>query len=221
MAHRIGPHLKALHDAAKEETRTIGSSADRVAYRRQVNPKGDNTIIPDPQLFCALDTPRIPTGNTVPIPSISECAVHLELLEVFYHLRVQVLQSTELDATFGIHPNKKTVFRPNYSKGKYEPVQLKDATFEGRRAAKWPYFLDLASARFMRWAEEMERAAMAGGSEEPPERIPYLPPLGTYLPKAVGYKGSGFRANRAALGRYSHGVARAATESPAIWKILR
>ncbi|EEQ31084.1 hypothetical protein McanMca71_003630 [Microsporum canis] len=167
MAHTIGPHLNALHNAGKDEIRRIAASTSRGASQ---GGRRNDVKIPDPRLFQALGAAPIPTDCTVPIPSISECAVHLELLEVFYYLRVRVLQSTELDAAFGVCPNKRTVFRKNYSSRTYEPVVLRDGTFEARRRAKWRYFLDLAVMRFMRWAR-------ARGLEGETARSPLLPPL--------------------------------------------
>ncbi|KAF3481518.1 uncharacterized protein GIQ15_04277 [Arthroderma uncinatum] len=167
MAHTIGPHLGALHDAAACEIRRIAASASRGACRRRNDVK-----IPDSRLFQGLGTSSMPKDCTVPIPSVGECAVHLELLELFYYLQVRVLQSTELDAAFGIHPDKKTVFRKNYSSRRYEPVVLRDKTFETRRKAKWHCFLDLAVLRFIRWAIKIDEAMESKGI-----RIPLLPPL--------------------------------------------
>ncbi|RDH16627.1 hypothetical protein M747DRAFT_286519 [Aspergillus niger ATCC 13496] len=69
--------------------------------RRLLGETTQITSIPPPDLFKTLSfelNDASPTqGSKNDIPTIGECAVHLELLEVFRNLRIQVIQSKELD----------------------------------------------------------------------------------------------------------------------------
>ncbi|KAI1424341.1 hypothetical protein F5Y12DRAFT_785476 [Xylaria sp. FL1777] len=42
------------------------------------------------------------------LPSVAECATHLELLQAFRHLRIEVQSSRRLDEVFGIKPENRT-----------------------------------------------------------------------------------------------------------------
>jgi hypothetical protein len=148
-----------------------------VATLPEENPKIPNPVLCD---FASQDT----TAPEARLPTVAECAAHLELLEAFYHLRQQVLASTALETVLGIKPEPRTVFRNKYQgyrRGyRQEAVKLRDESFEARRAGKWPFFLSLAAARFLCWIEiiggEFDRATSTDRAE-----LPHLPPLGKIL----------------------------------------
>jgi hypothetical protein len=103
--------------------------------------------IPAPALFEFLLGQQQASGpdNDLLLPTISDCAAHLELLESLYTLRQRVLQSTKLDAVFGIQEHRHTVVR----KGK--TVRLRDATLSDRRQPKWKCFVEWSVVRFLLW----------------------------------------------------------------------
>jgi hypothetical protein len=100
--------------------------------------------------------------------------VHLQLLEKFVALKQKVLTSNALDRAFAIVPKEKLVTRG----GKRQPQA--DETFKARQAVKWPIFIRLAAARFVKWwfrygpilQTQDNGLRMAENS---------LPPLGTLL----------------------------------------
>ena len=131
----------------------------------------DQPVIPKPEIFDALDNP---TADPTALPTTAECAVHLQLLEKFVALKQKVLTSNRLDRAFAIVPKDELV-----TKGGKRQVQA-DKTFKARQAVKWPIFVRLAAARFLRWwctcspivHPQGDRLRMAETS---------LPPLGTSL----------------------------------------
>lgn len=138
----------------------------------------ENPKIPEPGLFDFASEDS--EDDTTRLPTVAECAAHLELLEAFYHVRLKVLSSTTLDATLGIKPERRTVYRKTKRayRRRYsiQEVKLRDDTFQERRKAKWPFYLALATARFLRWIEAVER-----GLHDPrvsKGTLLYLPPIG-------------------------------------------
>lgn len=142
--------------------------------------------IPEPGLFnfasegSKIDTERLPT--------VAECAAHLELLEAFYHIRLRVLSSTTLDAVLGIKPEPRTVYRTTkrgYRRGySKRAVKLRDDTFQERRKAKWLFYLALATVRFLRWIEAAEMELHE--SEVSRGTLLNLPPIGRLYRDVVG-----------------------------------
>jgi len=140
----------------------------------------DQPIIPPASLFSTLQPS---TAELKGLPSVAECAVHLELLEAFLILKQKVLTSNALDRTFGLVP-KDMIHTVN---GKKE--RKRDPGFEARRNVKWPIFLRIASARFLKWFSSLSRimADEAGVGYEEWEQdegrnvqltVDTLPPLG-------------------------------------------
>ena len=103
---------------------------------------GEEPVIPKPEIFDALHNPA---ENPAALPTIAECAVHLQLLEKFVALKQKVLTSNRLDRAFAIIPKDELV-----TKGGKREIQA-DQTFKERQAVKWPIFVRFASARFLRW----------------------------------------------------------------------
>ncbi|KAK3306020.1 uncharacterized protein B0T15DRAFT_534087 [Chaetomium strumarium] len=188
MALLDAPHLKALHEHGKGDAWHIDSicrrldlndpwsfHAGRTVYRK-AETKDEELVVPAPHLFTSLSSSSVSgSPDAVVLPSVAQCAVHLELLEVFFKLRSDILHSTALETTFGIKQSHRTVYQRVYGKPIRQPVKLKDPMWDEKRRKKWPYFLTLAVARFEIWAEKA--AATLVGEKEEAVQLPYLPPL--------------------------------------------
>ena len=89
------------------------------------------------------------------IPTIGQCATHLKLLEVFFTLRHNIVNSTALDKTFGAKVNNKIVYRKKFHNQMgayvYRRTPLRDATYPDRRREKWDFYLKIAVVRFEAW----------------------------------------------------------------------
>ncbi|KAL1960138.1 hypothetical protein VTO42DRAFT_310 [Malbranchea cinnamomea] len=130
--------------------------------------------IPSPTLFKGLsDLPTFPVSAAsasesfrLGLPSVAECAVHLELLQTFYYLRRNVLESTDLDNRWEIE----------LSQSRW--AMHRDSTFAIKRREKWNFFLKLASLRFMDWLKSTDQRL----SKLPPELWTIgVPPLDILL----------------------------------------
>ncbi|KAK0391491.1 hypothetical protein NLU13_0992 [Sarocladium strictum] len=105
------------------------------------------------------------------LPTVAECAAHLELLEVFYVLRQKVLVSREIDNALRIQPNRET---KTGKKG--DTKTLKDQTLWDRRQAKWDRYLEFACVRFLSWMDGLTPDDTVVTGDEPP--LPkHLPPV--------------------------------------------
>ncbi|KAE8351978.1 hypothetical protein BDV28DRAFT_136029 [Aspergillus coremiiformis] len=180
MAYFVPAHVGSLHRATRTDMNRANNSFS-YAYKTAQN-RSEEPIIPDPELF-HFQPPSDSHSAALKsdLPTVSQCAVHLELLEVFHTLRQKILQSTELDASFDILPHPRTVYRKGYSsaKRKYEisTYTAKDTTFESRREEKWPYFLELAVGRFVKWIRDVDRMSFWNGSEGARPGLRLLPPV--------------------------------------------
>lgn len=138
----------------------------------------DNPKIPNPSLF-EFES-KMPENDNTGLPTVGECAAHLELLQAFYHIYVKVSSSTVLDDVLGIKPEPRIVYRKKYlgyRRGySRKAVNLKDDTFKERRKTKWPIYLALAATRFLAWAEAVEK--VIDGSVASQATSLHLPPLG-------------------------------------------
>lgn len=157
--HQEGPGLSYL----------TGAQVPTFQKSRQLE---QNPKIPSPSLF-SLDIGghALPKPHTA-LPTVAECATHLELLQAFQYFRIRIISSGGLDEVLGIELNRRIVFRKvfhGYGQVEHEEVQLRDETFDERRKTKWPLLLFLAAARFLRWVEVIEK--------NPAEPI-LLPPIG-------------------------------------------
>lgn len=154
---------KAIQDQ-KEGTPNIHIPSFWTAATSEGNPK-----IPDPSLFDFASEDA--EDDNTRLPTVAECAAHLELLEVFYHIRLKVLESTTMDAILGIKPEPQTVYRKTYLGDEQghsqEEVMLR---------AKWPFYLALAATRFLRWAEVVEEEL--DGPRASNDNSLHLPPIG-------------------------------------------
>lgn len=130
--------------------------------------------IPSAALFDGLsDTsasavPETTARGSLPphLPAVAECAVHLELLQTFYHLRRNVLESTELDGRWEIDTHQARI-----------GTSHQDSTFAIKRRDKWPFFMRLAALRFLDWLkmtdEYLSRTIQKDWTVE-------VPPLGKF-----------------------------------------
>ncbi|RPB04365.1 hypothetical protein L873DRAFT_1833068 [Choiromyces venosus 120613-1] len=69
--------------------------------------KKDTPAIPDPQVFTITTLQPAASG----LPTVSQCAVHLELLEAFTRLRNRVYKEEAFSELFGEDPEKKLWWR--------------------------------------------------------------------------------------------------------------
>jgi hypothetical protein len=200
--------LRDLHIHSKEDARHLVQllfHGLKPLYPKKATTPDEEPKIPDPKLFASL-THAIQADVEANLPTVGECAAHLELLEAFYKLRLYIIKSSDLDTTFGVRIKKKTVYRSTYipRKGKrlMKAVELEDKTWQTRRRQKWAYFLGIAVGRFRVWMKKMdehvkERAYGPGGCM----RKLFLPPLGTYITSSD--HGVGKRAPRLTVETYS------------------
>ena len=200
MALIMGHHQNELHDARKDAIsaaqhpswRSIALSDGPPRTFREAKQKKEEPVIPAPHIFQSLLEPSDSKGNANTVPTVGECAAHLELLEAFHTLKAKVLGSEELDSILGIVPHPKTVYRTTLTYGPYyrsrrevKAVRIKDATFAGRRKEKWPFFVQLAVVRFRIWLEKADLALKEPSPESSLDAATrvlssVLPPLGTF-----------------------------------------
>lgn len=132
-------------------------------------------VIPDPGIFHPLTQSH---ASPTALPSVSECAAHLELLEAIYHLRTDVVSTKRLDGPLGMPPASTKLWRKKVVRGRWYHVQMPilDKNYDERSKEKWVLFLRLTVHRFKIWAEKSDAVMKETGAADPV--IPYLPPLG-------------------------------------------
>ncbi|OKL57187.1 hypothetical protein UA08_07335 [Talaromyces atroroseus] len=166
-----------LHQAAEAEIRKLKSwqSSEPLDDCWKLLDVGDTNdidgqrpLIPAPSLFKSLTittTTKARMGEDgYFLPTPAQCAAHLELLEVFFALRYNIVNSAALDTTFGVeHIYKKT--------------KIRDNTFQDRRREKWEFYLKIAVQRFDTWIRAADKIVAEQVKEEKGVSLPYLPPL--------------------------------------------
>ena len=125
-------------------------------------------VIPNPAIFEALSKSSPPSSVTE-LPSVSQCAAHLELLEAIHTLRIQATG-----------PPTKRVWRKEVIRQKYKhvPYEIPDASYPERAEKKLDEFLTLAVLRFEIWAKRTDELMGQSDTSEP--TLPHLPPLGEF-----------------------------------------
>ncbi|KAM0553390.1 hypothetical protein ACHAPJ_007404 [Fusarium lateritium] len=118
----------------------------------------DWPIIPNPGIFNFENVKNIkpsmkPKTPDLALPTVSECAAHLEFLETLYILRQKILVSKELDEVFQTQPK-----REEKTGVQGDTKTLKDEDLWKRRQEKWPRFIEFAVMRFLAWREEINRS---------------------------------------------------------------
>ncbi|GAQ39642.1 hypothetical protein AtubIFM56815_007913 [Aspergillus tubingensis] len=120
--------------------------------RRPFKGTTQNTSIPHQDLFKTLGTASNDTQRGISdLPAIGECAVHLELLEVFRNLRIQIIQSKELDRVFRLDSSRSWISKHRR---------------ETQRTEKWHRFVSLAVERFQIWNRAAEKQLERDGNNE-------------------------------------------------------
>ncbi|KAF4966663.1 hypothetical protein FSARC_5652 [Fusarium sarcochroum] len=151
MSHLIGYNLGALHKASKNLNEKVWSS-----YYPSADTMDENPVIPNPDTFSELDD--LHEDN---LPTPAQCAVHLELLEVFHALRIKIIDSKDIDNAFDLGEETKTVYRRKFVKGlrKYvnEAATVRNQRWEKKRDKKWTWYLGEAAQRFYVWATHYDR----------------------------------------------------------------
>lgn len=119
-------------------------------YQHSTQPE-DQPLIPDPNIFDSGES-QIDKTSAV-LPRISECAVHLELLETFFVLRQNVFISKSIDKAMDIKPNRetKTGFQG-------DTKTFKDETLWHRRQKKWTKYVECATIRFLAWRADFNKS---------------------------------------------------------------
>ncbi|OOF90369.1 hypothetical protein ASPCADRAFT_179155, partial [Aspergillus carbonarius ITEM 5010] len=120
MAHHRHHFFSYLHCLSKQPI-----PQDIVLY-----PSVFNTLFP-----ISSDT-QSPHERRTDLPTAGECAVHLELFEVFHTLRTRIIYSKELDRVFGLHSSH---------------LRISGHRRESQQTEKWHRFVSLAVDRFQHW----------------------------------------------------------------------
>ncbi|KAL4987813.1 hypothetical protein BDW68DRAFT_197135 [Aspergillus falconensis] len=172
-------NLLSLHHASGDQTAALDSNPSK-RYRYHDGENSEQPLdIPDPGLFSDIKTAD---HGPEALPSISTCAVHLEMLEAFHTLRDEVIQSPQLDVAFNISPKPTTKYRVKRDtlrnrNRQVETVSIRDSGFTDRRKQKWTYFLHIAATRFRQWIEMVEEHLKKAQIGSPLPRYLLLPPL--------------------------------------------
>jgi hypothetical protein len=177
MALSSGYSKEFLHRCSKRSVEDEKTKRGTLTFGTAAVPE-ENPKIPDPSLFDM--TAAQPENDNTRLPTVAECASHLELLEAFYHIRLKVSSSTSLDAALGIKPEPRTVYRTTYLGYPLgysrEKVKIRDDTFLKRGMVKWPFYLELAAARFLRWVQVVKNEQDKSGVSK--DKSLHLPPIG-------------------------------------------
>ncbi|KAK4171644.1 hypothetical protein QBC36DRAFT_339591 [Triangularia setosa] len=115
----------------------------------------DEPVIPEPAVFEQDDTTN--SAPAARLPTVAECAIHLELLETLFVLRERILRSEEIDKTMGINRRRETKTGHNG-----DTKTFKDTTFESRRQDKWTRFIEFAVVRFLDWRTRLASQSQNG-----------------------------------------------------------
>ncbi|KAK4225451.1 hypothetical protein QBC38DRAFT_511085 [Podospora fimiseda] len=165
----MASHLADILHASSQDTtthlqKTLTKSKSKCATSAKEEPQ-----IPDPKLFTSLQ----PSSNH---PNIGQCATHLALLEAFFHLRLNILKSSELDTVFNVQKVNKTIYKSKWRHSKRQPVKLRDPNWDEKRNIKWLLFLSIAVARFQVWAIKVNAEGIVTGTGQGME-LYQLPPI--------------------------------------------
>lgn len=164
----------------------LSSAGHNLPLPELILSKGNHPVLPNPTLFTHLTTTTPDSVSATAPPTTGQCAAHLQLLEAIYDLRTQVTSTERLNASLGIKPGRRKVWKKQWAgrrwrgrPNRYE-VMIKDLTFPERSRRKWSLFLDLAVVRFELWAPEIEGIMRSSSSTPSLAVLPHIPPLGRY-----------------------------------------
>ena len=102
-------------------------------------------VIPDPSLF-NFTTGKEHQDGSFRLPTVAECATHLELLAAFSTLRGKVLNSPPISRTMGFASETR-------------PSQ---ARVDAWQEEKWTKYVEFAVVRFLEWRAHIEQRRKAG-----------------------------------------------------------
>ncbi|KAK4099127.1 hypothetical protein N658DRAFT_498724 [Parathielavia hyrcaniae] len=188
-----GDYIRTLHERSRDEARRINnicqnsasmSSTDRRSTRksrpryRVARTRDEEPVIPAKHIFAFPPHPVddiVDDETGIVLPSVAECATHLELLGVFFKLRSDIINSPDLDTVFGVKQVHRVVYRRVSGRFQRQPFELKDPDWAEKRRRKWEYFLTLAVARFDLWV--FRAASTVPEKQGVSLKMPYLPPL--------------------------------------------
>ncbi|KAK4200876.1 hypothetical protein QBC40DRAFT_224494 [Triangularia verruculosa] len=134
---------EVLHHNGRAVLRGFVDRKTRSAYP-SARTSSEEPVIPKPTLFEENHVTN--SERAARLPTVAECAIHLELLETLFVLRERILRSEDIDNSMGITRKRETKTGHNG-----DTKTFKDATFESRRQAKWIRFIEFAVVRFLDW----------------------------------------------------------------------
>jgi hypothetical protein len=140
-------HKQALHNQGKSYV-TSFTSGKKLPYKLAES-ISEQPVIPSSNLFSDFPDSE---SKGVRLPTVSECAAHLELLETFYVLRQRILRSAKMDSAMGVVPERETKTGTNN-----DTKVLKDPRLWEKRQIKWPVFVEFAVVRFLVWRSTISR----------------------------------------------------------------
>ncbi|KAF8536090.1 hypothetical protein BDD12DRAFT_891085 [Trichophaea hybrida] len=108
----------------------------------------DEPIIPNPKTFESFSSAK--PG----LPSIAECAVHLQFFDAILLLKSKVIRSNMLDRTFTVICKSRN--------------NSEDRTWHTRRKKKWERFVAEAVRRFLKWWWALKSPAPLSADTLPP-----------------------------------------------------
>ena len=149
---------KALHSASAQHAKhALKSSTSGLPQGFPAPSRNAALRIPSPACFDFTQTASESNNRLASIPTLSECAVHLELLEAVLVLRTKVLNSKALDRLFGINVSPR-----RSAQGPEE---------------KWVRFVALAVIRFSLWWDSLS-IILGKAKNVKTLDTEHLPPLG-------------------------------------------
>lgn len=197
MSVTVAYHQQTLHAASEARARSLRDTVARLSRPTSTEQSTKGTpLIPNPGLFVNVSpessfastdantseassskdpSHQDPAINSltlgVSLPTIAECAIHLELLLCFTAFHRRVDNSTALDKAFSITPRPKIVRRYDNPAKK-----IRDPTFDVRRKLKWPAVLNIAVDRFLLWIRKVDAEMTQLSRDEWSTLFP--PPIG-------------------------------------------
>ncbi|KAK4444485.1 hypothetical protein QBC34DRAFT_415016 [Podospora aff. communis PSN243] len=147
---------EALHNQGHQVVGALLTGGEAISGYKPAKGSSEIPVIPAPEIF-QQETRITEKDPGARLPTVSECAIHLELLEVFFVLRERILRSAEIDKSMGISLKRETK-----TGHKGDKKTLKDDTFETRRKTKWPKYVEFAVARFLDWRCELAKMTRPG-----------------------------------------------------------
>lgn len=169
--------ITELHAASRKHARNYTAPNE---YQLQPH-------VPSPAIFETPETAQTDKDeHSNMLPSIAQCAIHLELLERFKLLQETVIKSNQLDVLFDTLPRKKYTISYIYnSRGRkvlgrkiLRPIKAHDSTFQERRKEKWTRFVDEAYSRFSTWVVSINDNLKISGKDGDELDPKLVPPIG-------------------------------------------